>query len=228
MSNLQEAEPPGGGRRHASVERSLAQAREAHQKALAMAAALEEEIEQLSCPLIRSQSEVRAHSRSRIDVDADPGDKRGGTTRCGLRIAMLPTLSTTLPKGVQSLKEMQQPLRISIWRELPELGPKVTSFLQGSAESLGEETMKVPSPKPPIEELQKWVTWKAQAYETPSWWQELTVVPVVSTNQSEPPLPTSKMEVIWQAMPTPGFIGVTACLQRDQSLEGVCEVPQTH
>ena len=39
--------------------------------------------------------------------------------------------------------------------------------------------MKVPSSKPPIEELEKWVTWKAQAYETPSWWQELTMVPEV-------------------------------------------------
>ena len=39
--------------------------------------------------------------------------------------------------------------------------------------------MKVPSPKPLIEELQKRVTWKAQAYETPSWWQELTMVPGV-------------------------------------------------
>ena len=45
--------------------------------------------------------------------------------------------------------------------ELLELGPEVTCFLQGSAESSGEENMKVPSPKPPIEELQKWVTWKA-------------------------------------------------------------------
>ena len=57
-----------------------------------------------------------------------------------------------------------------------ELGPEV---LQGSAKSSEEENVKVPSPKPPIEELQKWVTWKAWAYETPSWWQELTVVPEV-------------------------------------------------
>ena len=42
----------------ASLEWNLAEAREAHQKALAMAAALEEEIEWLSCPLIRSQLEA--------------------------------------------------------------------------------------------------------------------------------------------------------------------------
>ena len=56
---------PRRGRRDASAERSLAEAREAHWKALAMAATLEEEIEQLSCPLTRSQSEARAHSQSR-------------------------------------------------------------------------------------------------------------------------------------------------------------------
>ena len=42
-----------------------------------------------------------------------------------------------------------------------ELEPEVTCFLQGSAKSLEEENMKVPSSKPPIGELQKWVTWKA-------------------------------------------------------------------
>ena len=44
------------------MERSLIEARKAHQKALAMTATLEEEIEQLSCPLTRSQSEAQAHS----------------------------------------------------------------------------------------------------------------------------------------------------------------------
>ena len=47
-------------------------------------------------------------------VDADPGDRRGGATRCGQRTAMLPTLSTILPGGVRNLRETQQPLRISI------------------------------------------------------------------------------------------------------------------
>ena len=60
-----------------------------------------------------------------------------------------------------------------------ELGPEVTCFLQGPAKSSEEENVKMPSPKPPIKELEKWVTWKAWAYETPSWWQELTMVPEV-------------------------------------------------
>ena len=59
------SQTPGRGRRESSVERSLANMTEAHQKALATMAALEEEIEWLSCPLIRSQPEVKTSSRSR-------------------------------------------------------------------------------------------------------------------------------------------------------------------
>ena len=67
------------GRRDAAVESSLTEVREAHRKALAMAAALEEEIEQLSCPLTRSQSEAQAHSQSR---DHCRCRSRGQKRRC--------------------------------------------------------------------------------------------------------------------------------------------------
>ena len=49
-----------------------------------------------------------------------------------------------------------------------ELRPEVTCFLQGPAESSEEENMDASSPKPSIEELEKWVSWRALAYETPS------------------------------------------------------------
>ena len=52
---------PKREKRDASAERSLAEVREAHQKALAMVAALEEEIEWLSHSLTRSQLEARAY-----------------------------------------------------------------------------------------------------------------------------------------------------------------------
>ena len=42
--------------------------------------------------------------------------------------------------------------------------------------------------------------------------------------QLEPPSPTKESEVVQQAMLPPGFVGVM-CLQRDQSLEEVCQVP---
>ena len=62
--------------------------------------------------------------------------------------------------------------------EPPELGPEVTCFLRGLAES-SEEEEKAPSPKHPVKELCKWVAWKAEAYETPGWWRDLLAVPEV-------------------------------------------------
>ena len=44
--------------------------------------------------------------------------------------------------------------------------------------------------------------------------------------KSEPPSPKKELEMVWQVMLPPGFIGVTACLQRDQSPEKVHKVPQ--
>ena len=44
------------------------------------------------------------------------------------------------------------------------------------------------------------------------------------TTLQEPPLPTQEFKIIWHAMPPPSFLGVMACLRRDQSLEGICEV----
>ena len=44
--------------------------------------------------------------------------------------------------------------------------------------------------------------------------------------KSEPLSPTRELEMVQQVMLPPGFMGVTACLQRDQSLEKVYEVPQ--
>ena len=68
-------EGEGGG----SVERSLANMREAHQKALATVVALEEEIEWLSCPLTRNQLEVWVQSKSR---DCWVHRSRGQMQRC--------------------------------------------------------------------------------------------------------------------------------------------------
>ena len=55
---------PRRGRRDTSIERDLPKAREAHQRALATAAALEEKIEQLSQSVTQGQPDIRAHSWS--------------------------------------------------------------------------------------------------------------------------------------------------------------------
>ena len=39
------------------------------------------------------------------------------------------------------------------------------------------------------------------------------------TTPQKTPSPTQELEVIWQVTPTPSFLGVMACLRRDQSLE---------
>ena len=58
------------GEKETSVEQSLANVREAHQKALATAAILEEEIERLSCPLSQRWPEVGDSYRRSKDCKA--------------------------------------------------------------------------------------------------------------------------------------------------------------
>ena len=57
-----------------------------------------------------------------------------------------------------------------------ELG--VTSFLRGLAEN-SEEEEEAPPPELPVQELCKWVMWKAEMCKTPDWWRELLAVPGV-------------------------------------------------
>ena len=92
---------PGRGRREASVERSLAKVREAHQKVLAMVAALEEEIEQLSHPPSGVGQRYGHIQRVESAMYVDPGGKRGGTARCDLRTALLPISNIIPPEGTQ-------------------------------------------------------------------------------------------------------------------------------
>ena len=174
---------PRRGRRGASVEGSLAKVREIHQKALTMAAALEEEIEWLSCPYVRSWSEVWAHSRSR---DCHRCRSRGQKRRCcqvqpedchAPYFEYHPSKRSSESRGEVAATDDPD------LEEPPELGPEVTCFLRGSAESSEEENKSAPPPKPWVEELQKWMTWKAKAYETPSWWRELMMVPEVDNHQ---------------------------------------------
>ena len=93
---------------------------------------------------------------------------------CGLYFEYHPSQRSSESKGDMGATE-------DLNLEPPELGPEVTCFLQGSAKSLEEEKVKVPFPEPSIDKLHKWVTWKAQVCETPSWWQELTMIPEVDS-----------------------------------------------
>ena len=85
------------------------------------------------------------------------------------------TSNITLPGGVQHLNfNLETP---------PDLGPEVNCFLQGLAESSGEEDRRMSSPEPPVEELESWVTWRAPMHDMPDWWQELAEVPGVDDHE---------------------------------------------
>ena len=168
---------PRRGRRDVSMERSLTEMREAHQKALATAATLEEEIEWLSCPLTRSWSEVQAHSQSRNCHRCRSRGQKRRHCQVQLEDCCAPYFKYHPSwRGSKSEEDEEVPEDFNL-EDLLELGLEVTCFLWGPVKSSEEENVKMPSPKPPIEELEKWVTWRAWTYETPSWWQELLMVP---------------------------------------------------
>ena len=81
---------PGRGRRETSVERSLAIVREAHQKALATAAALEGEIERLSHPSPSVSQRQEQNQKVGTARHVEPWSRRGGIAGCDLAAALLP------------------------------------------------------------------------------------------------------------------------------------------
>ena len=141
----QRAGPPKGGM-------PLAEVREAHHRALVMVAALEEEIEWLSCPLAQSQSETQAHSHSRDHCRHRSWGWKERHCQVWLEDCHAPYFEYH-PSGRSSESGGEAAASKDLdLEDLPELVPEVTYFLQGSAKSSGEN-MRVPSPKPPIEEL---------------------------------------------------------------------------
>ena len=142
-----------------------------------MAAALEEEIVQLSHPLVRSQPETRTCSRSR---DHQIHGSRGWKRRC----------CHTWPENCPAPYFKYHPSRRNSesgreamatedpnLEELLELGPEVACFLRGLAKNSEEEEEMVPSPEPSVKELHMWVAWKAEACKIPGWWREMLAVP---------------------------------------------------
>ena len=174
---------PRRGRRDASVGWSLAEVRETHQKALAMVATSEEEIEWLSHPLIRSRSKAQAHSKSRDCCRCRSwGQKRRHCQVqpedcCAPYFEYHPSQRGSESKGdAEAMEDFNLEDALELWLE-------VSCFLQGPIRSSEEENVEMPSHEPPIEELEEWVTWRAQACETTSWWQELTMVPEVDDHE---------------------------------------------
>ena len=158
-------------KRDSSVERSLATVHEAHQKALAMVATLEEEIERLSCT--QNCPETRARSKSRDCCGQSREEQKRRCCQVQFEDPPAPN-SPTDPKtgsgeeGTTSKgSDLEEPL---------ELRPEVASFLRGSLETSGDEGNVMPL-EPAVLEFSQWVPWKAKKCETPDWWSELLVVP---------------------------------------------------
>ena len=124
--------------------------READWKALGTVATLEEEIEWLSCPLIRSWSEAWAHSQSR---DHCRWRYRGWKRRhCQVQLedCCAPYFQYhPSQRGSESKEDVEATDYFNL-EDLPELGLEVICFLQGPVKSSEEENMKMPSPEPPI------------------------------------------------------------------------------
>ena len=128
---------PERGRRESSVERSMANVRKAHQKALAIAAALEKEIEWLSCPPARSQQVVRTHSRSR---DCQIHESRGQKRRCcQMQLESCPAPYFEYNPSQRNSESGGEVMATEYpdLEEPLELGPEVTSFLQRVSWELG-------------------------------------------------------------------------------------------
>ena len=140
------------GEKETSVEWSLANMREAHQKALATAAALEGEIERLSCPLSQRWPEVRgSYGRSKdCRVYRSMECKK---RQHQVSFSDTPTTHPLTKENVGPTGEELAPEDLDLGKLL-ELEPSITSFLTGSVESSEEE--KSP-PEPPVGELHEWV-----------------------------------------------------------------------
>ena len=101
-------------------------------------------------------------------------------------------------RGPEYEEEAKLPLLDVNLEDLPELGPEVDCFFQELAGSSEEESRGRSSSEPPVEEYERWVTWRAQAHDTPDWWQELAEVPKVDDYQKLAWEVQASFEVPWQ------------------------------
>ena len=85
-------------------------------------------------------------------------------------------------RGPESKEDEEVLLDLDL-EALLELGLEVDCFLQGPAESSGEGDRRTFSPEPLMEELESWVTWRAQMHGMPGWWQDLAELPRVDDHE---------------------------------------------
>ena len=191
---------PRKGRRGTSTERDLAKVREAHWRAPLTVAALEDKIEGLRQSVTQSQPDVHANSRS---YDHQRRRSQGQSRRCcrvSLEERPAPFFEYSPPWwGPESGEDggAELPLLDFDLEPLPELGPEVNHFLQELAGSSEEDDGTRSSPESPVEEYERWVTWQAQAHDTPGWWPELAEIPDVNNHQELAWMVWASFELPW-------------------------------
>ena len=142
-----------------------------HQKALAMAAALEEEIERLSHP--QNHSELRARSKSRDHQGQSKEEQKRRCCQVWFKDKPAPSCFANLKTGPS---EQGSNGKVSDLEELPELKLVVASFLRRLLETSKDEGEKMLL-EPVVLEFSQWVSWKAKRCKTPEWWTKLSTVP---------------------------------------------------
>ena len=147
-----------------------------------MAATLEEEIEWLSCTTTRCRLEAGAHSQRQDHCRWRSRGQKRRHCQVWLKDCHGPYFEYHPSWGDSEPEENEEAPKDFNLEDLLELGPEINCFLWGPVESSNEDDRQTPSPKPPIEELESWVIWRARMYETPGWWQELANVPGVDNH----------------------------------------------
>ena len=110
----------------------------------------------------------------------------------GAKEEMLPGVTWGLPCSLIWISPVPKEPRVQgrgdgHWRSqfggATRIGARGHLLSQGVSWEFGGREWEGAPPEPPVEELWKWVPWKADACETPSWWRELMMVPGVDDHQ---------------------------------------------
>ena len=171
VPNSSRSSIPHKGKKDNSVERSLAMVCKAHQKVLAMAATLEEEIERLNCT--RNHSELRARSKSRDCQGQSREEQKRRCCQVQFEDQPAPSHPTNLKTGPSEEETNGKDCDLE---EPPELKLAVASFLRGSPDTSKDESNRMPL-EPVVLEFSQWVPWKAERCKTLEWWTKLSTIP---------------------------------------------------
>ena len=160
---------PKRRRRYTSTEGDLTKAREAHGRALATAATLEDKIEaQPVCHLEWARCPASTLGAMTAKGE-DPRDEAGDTTGFGWKIALPPFFEYSPPWWGPEPGEDGGAKLLLLDFDLdppPELGPEVNHFFQEPVGSSEEDDGTRSSPEAPVEEFERWVTWQAWVHDT--------------------------------------------------------------